>query len=86
MCVHNLVIQECFNHGGSNSIQGSNRKFLGCTEWSTIELKICWKYVLYEYTEYTWIYSTLLISILSAPMCTRGKIQNNIWLKTTIFD
>ena len=27
-----LYIQECMNHGGSNSIQGGNRKFLGCTQ------------------------------------------------------
>ena len=53
-----MYIQECLNHGGSNSIQGGNRKFLGCTQWSTIE---CWKYVLYEYT----VKSTLLKSILS---------------------
>ena len=32
-----------------------------CTQWSTIELGICWKYVLYEYT----VKSTLLKSILS---------------------
>ena len=56
-----LYGQEGLNHGGSNSIQGGNRKFLGCTQWSTIELEICWKYVFYEYT----VTPSLLNSILS---------------------
>ena len=56
-----LYGQEFFNHVGSNSIQGGNRKFLGCTQWSTIELEICWKYVLYEYR----VTPSLLNSILS---------------------
>ena len=56
-----LYGQECLNHGGSNSIQWGNRKFLGCTQWSPIELKIRWKYVLYEYT----VTPSLLNSILS---------------------
>ena len=64
-----LYIQECLNHGGSNSIKGGNRKFFGCTKWSTIELEICWKYdVLYVYMYSSYIYnikSTLLKSILS---------------------
>ena len=55
-------MQECLNHGGSNSIQVANRKFLGCTQWSTIEVEICWKYVLYEYIVSK---STLLKLILS---------------------
>ena len=60
-----LYGQECLNHGGSNSIQGGNRKFFGCTQWSTIELEIiCWKYVLYEYT----VTPSLLNSILSGSV------------------
>ena len=68
-----LYGQECLNHGGSNSIQGGNRKFLGCTQWSSIELEICWKYVLYEYR----VTPSLLNSILSAS----GLLVDMEWPK-----
>ena len=37
-------MQACLNHGGSNSIQGGNRKFLGCTHWLS-DPQSSWKYV-----------------------------------------
>ena len=72
-----LYIQECSNHRGCSSIQGCNRKFLGCTQWSTIKLEICWKYVLYEYT----VKSTLLKSILSEynPIVTFNLNKHFLW-------
>ena len=72
-----LYGQECLNHGGSNSIQGGNRKFLGCTQWSPIELEICWKYVLYEYT----VTPSLLNSILSDPNAWNCTFSKFIWTK-----
>ena len=59
MYVYNLLHTKILNYGGSNTIQGGNIHH-GCTQWSKIELEMCWKYVLYAYT----VKSTLLKSIL----------------------
>ena len=41
MYVYNLYVQEYFNHGGSNSIQGDNRNSLDVINDPQSELEIC---------------------------------------------